>query len=629
MRRNVTLPRGGWGRMVVQVSALCWLAGWLSGVEAQEPDSYPAPPIPGLVYSNVNNADVHCGPQQPVRFTVSQPVLITSLQTLHRPIAELSVDGSLSLQNAAGTEIGRWPARSLSLTQDMPAALRSAEPGVQLTPGEYVLLDSSADTWCWNAQSGGGMVQIWGVPWTSEDAGQQPPGEDMQRVVLQGLQLDVQLAWQTVPVSSGPVSQLRIGSAAQPDALLQVVRGDSFQDLLSWLITERQAELTQRSEVTLGGRAATAYQFTVSDQNQQGILYAMSEPLPDGRNAGLYCAARTEIWTNVAALLPPVLDAVRIAPPIAIDQSRDGSRQPVDEADAAPPRTVSGQPAWTPPALSWNEPERWYQQPAGYFRIRLPDGWTVRPEMRNKVADPGFDTIVDPTDAYVLICARSGNSVDSADRVLPRYAAIKLGLEKYRRLQIQQLTMGDAPAVRLSYLTEQTAPRAVSRTAFVDRQRFFVINTVAPVEAGTDRLSPNLQEVLDTLEYLPNPASDTFYGPMGHPLKDLPTLAGLTKDFGITVYDNGAVVHDEMGRVDTAYPLDKPGYAIMSGCEAFMNADPVRRQQLGAALTGELIIADYRLALQLFEGGLLIQDPLQRKILQVTHARRDLNEVAP
>jgi hypothetical protein len=346
---------------------------------------------------------------------------------------------------------------------------------------------------------------------------------------------------------------------------------------------------------------------------------ALSEPLPDGTFGALLCESATDDWSKVSELLTVISPSIRIA---AVEPVLPPSSVPQPDTVAVPSDTSPPHTEWSPPELTWDGPERWYSQPAGFFRVRLPQDWVIEERVRNRVADRDFDSLKDPTGQFVVICSRHGSPVSSTDRVLTRFAGLKLGQEKSKRSEVRYLTVGEAPAVRLSYLTEQTPPRSVTRTGFVMKNQFFVINTVAPGEAGTGDLPSNLQQLLDTLEFLPNAPVDLFYGPMGKQLLDIKALEGLTEDYGITVFEGGAVIDNRVEHLNVAFPIDQLGHPVMTGCEGFLNSDPEKRQQMGEPLTGEIIISDYRLCLQLFEGGFLIQDPLQQRVVQGIHKKR-------
>jgi hypothetical protein len=574
--------------------------------------------IPEIVFSNTNHSDAQRNPVIDVRFVTAQSVLLTRLETYHAPNETSPIDSTISLRNAEGTSIGVWPATGVVLPQGKPPSIRSIEPGIVLPPGEYVVEDSCRETWSWNDQSAGGMVRIWGIRQSDREE-QQPPAEGLQRLILNGLQLDVQLAWKPIAGPGSAIHHLEMGSGGNRSATIEVLRRSGFDDLLAWLTAERGAELTGLSEQIVGGRSATEYEFSDPQKGTQGILLALSLPLSDGTYAAVVCEAPVNTWARVVELLPTIKQYVRVAP---VDN--DDSISAGDGSGTIPESTASEPEAtWTPPPLTWDGPERWYEQPAGYFRIRLPDDWFVEEGVRNLAADPDFDSLKDPTGEFVLICSRTGNSCSIADRILTRFAGLKLGLEHCDQSHVGFLTLGDAPAVRMHYMTRQDPRKAISRMGFVYKNQFFVINTVAPAEAGLSPLPSNLQELVDTMEFIPDASPDSFYGPMGQELLDYKTLSGLTEDFGITVYEQGAVVHDMVQHLDTPFPIDKPGHPVMAGCEAFLNSDPEKREQMGEAITGEIIISDYRLCLQLFEGGFLIQDPLQRRVLQGVHKRRD------
>lgn len=576
--------------------------------------------IPQLVFSNTNTGEVQRNPGMETWFVTDHPVLLMRVETYHLPDATSSDVSTISIRNADGTSIGEWSATGVALQEGQPASIRSINPGVVIPPGEYLVEDSSRDTWSWNEQSGGGMAQAWGIAENDADQ-QQPPAEGMQRLILNGLQLDVQLAWKPVEVPASVIHHLEMGVAGDQSAKIEVLRRRGFEELLACVTAERGAELTGLSEQTVGSRTATEYQFSDPEKGTQGILLALSHPLSDGTYAAVVCEAPADSWIQIAELLEPMRSQIRVAPQIGKDAT------PV--LTGSEPETIMESPmpepelSWSPPPLTWNGPERWYTQPAGYFRIRLPDDWVVEERVLNLAADPDFDSLKDPTKQFVLICSRGGQSCSSADRMLMRYAGLKLAVEHCERSEVSFLTLGEAPAVRLRYMTSQDPPKAVSHLGFVYQNLFFVINTVAPPEAGLSELSPNLQELLETLQFLPDAMPESFYGPLGAELLHYKSLSGLTEDFGITVYEHGAVVHDMVQHLDTAFPIGNTKYPVMAGCQTFLDSDPAKREQMGDPISGEIIIADYRLCLQLFEGGFLIQDPLQKQVLQGIHVRRN------
>lgn len=587
---------------------------------AQEERSSSGPPVSltTVVFSNTNFSSVRRQPETETWFTISQPVVITQIETYHWPTSEAPAEGTISLRNRSGEIVGEWLVTGAANDSNSRAQVRIVLPRVALEPGEYVVVDSCPETWCWNEQSKGGMVQIRGLLEEDSADQSQPPAEGMNRLIVAGLQMDVQDSWEPMTSRSGTISYLRMKSAGHPEVKLEVVRKPSF-DLLLGSLTERGADLMDFQQQTVAGRSATAYAYSDSQKKTTGLLLAFTDPLMDGTSAAVQCEAGTDDWDRISDLLKAITPSIRIAP--------DAPSQPTTEMPASVPstgETPKSEPesVWSAPELTWDEPEHWYLQPAGQFRIRIPDGWFVEEGMRNKVADADFDSLKDPTGKFVMICCRKGSSVSSAERVLTRFAGMKLYQEKSSRTAVSFFSVGDAQAVRLAYFTKQTPAAAISRTGFVMKNMFFIINTVAPEEAGVESLPANLQEILDTLEFIPDPPSEPLFGPLGKELVDFRTLPGLTEDFGLTVFERGAVIHDMVHHLDIPFHIHESGHPVMAGCEKFLNSDPEKQQHMGEPLTGEMIVSDFRLCLQLFEGGFLIQDPLQQQIFLGTHPRR-------
>jgi len=254
----------------------CWAAAVVlanSLAEAQVEPLNEGPPIavPTLAFSNLNASRVQRHPRDRTVLRLTQPLLATQITTCHWPLSEAVPAGTISLQRMDGSVLGEWPAEELRLDsegKEGKGRLWVVRPNVTLPPGEYRVLDSREETWAWNGQSGGaGLVQVWGLPQDDEASGSgtAPPAKGTRRHVLGGLILDAPEIWQARPDPQGRTVGLHLGAAASPEATVEVIRRSQFDEFFTWLIEDRKAELSGRETLTIAGRAATAYSYTVSD----------------------------------------------------------------------------------------------------------------------------------------------------------------------------------------------------------------------------------------------------------------------------------------------------------------------------------------------------------------------------
>ncbi len=116
---------------------------------------------PVEILNTYNKAGVQNGaPRSPV-FELSQPTLITHIQTYHWNNAR----GTPAPGQVGITNTGMWQATGRPGMLDTPNAEWVIKPSIVLQPGVYTVMDGSPETWSLNRGSGGiGFTVVRGVP---------------------------------------------------------------------------------------------------------------------------------------------------------------------------------------------------------------------------------------------------------------------------------------------------------------------------------------------------------------------------------------------------------------------------------------------------------------------------------
>jgi len=140
---------------------------------------------------------------------------------------------------------------------------------------------------------------------------------------------------------------------------------------------------------------------------------------------------------------------------------------------------------------------RWYTHGRGDYRLRLPEGWKVIENTRNKLQDDDFDTLMDPTGQYILICAKVCEKTADADASLRRWLEVKRKQQQRWGPRAYRFTIAGAPAVRLIYLLPDSA-QVITRMSVAYGGRRYTINCVAPAATGLDYLPRPVAGLLGT-----------------------------------------------------------------------------------------------------------------------------------
>jgi hypothetical protein len=129
-------------------------------------------------WTNWNTDPVKNGPPQAdATFTITAPVILTSLETYHgNEGKDLDHVGTIGLVGTDGTLYGPWEAQGypgLTLNKN---AHWVAKPDINLPAGTYTVKDSDPDTWSYNDVSG--LSGFFGVNW--EETEIKGPGSDSE-----------------------------------------------------------------------------------------------------------------------------------------------------------------------------------------------------------------------------------------------------------------------------------------------------------------------------------------------------------------------------------------------------------------------------------------------------------------
>lgn len=142
----------------------------------------------------------------------------------------------------------------------------------------------------------------------------------------------------------------------------------------------------------------------------------------------------------------------------------------------------------------------WYQHPQGIYRVPLGPGWQVLRGVRGKEKDEQFDTLVDPTRQYSILCWRSSEKVSDEMAALKKYREEKLAeLASNKNVHAAGMSINRVPMMRITYPT--AADRMVSRISAVKNGQRIVINTVSPIGSTAGQLPKLVEDLIAAIEF--------------------------------------------------------------------------------------------------------------------------------
>ena len=132
------------------------------------------------------------------------------------------------------------------------------------------------------------------------------------------------------------------------------------------------------------------------------------------------------------------------------------------------------------------------------YSAEITDGWFLIPNLRNKVVDPGFDSLISGDTEVVMILARQGIPVQHPVRDLKAYERDKLAqAQRFLDPRSEPLQIDTTTGFRLSY-RHPVQPMSVSRMAFVSKSKRYVINVVR-TNVLNSNLSPEVVQFIQSI----------------------------------------------------------------------------------------------------------------------------------
>jgi len=142
----------------------------------------------------------------------------------------------------------------------------------------------------------------------------------------------------------------------------------------------------------------------------------------------------------------------------------------------------------------------WYQHPQGIYRVPLAQGWQVLRGVRGKVKDERFDTLVDPTQQYSILCWRSSEKVSDEMAALKKYREEKLTeLASNKNVHAAGMSINRVPMMRITY--QISADCMVSRISAVKNGQRIVINTVSPLGQASGQLPRLMEDLIAGIQF--------------------------------------------------------------------------------------------------------------------------------
>jgi hypothetical protein len=105
------------------------------------------------IFYNWNVGGVSNGPSYDTTFSISEPMMITSINNYHY-FNYGALPGTIALRHSDGTVYGPWETNGGTGQGGVPNAYWVAEPNVVIKAGDYTVIDSDPSTWSQNSGSG-------------------------------------------------------------------------------------------------------------------------------------------------------------------------------------------------------------------------------------------------------------------------------------------------------------------------------------------------------------------------------------------------------------------------------------------------------------------------------------------
>lgn len=150
-----------------------------------------------VIYDSGNLNSVDNNPTCSPFFTLSEPQMITYINTYHWNYGTGAPGGTISLRNEDGEIYGPWEVETSQGQGGVPDAYWIAHPNEVLPAGSYMIEDSDPATWSQNSESPCGITRVEGYPATM-DASE-------ETAITAGIQEPISSATPTEELSYTPI----------------------------------------------------------------------------------------------------------------------------------------------------------------------------------------------------------------------------------------------------------------------------------------------------------------------------------------------------------------------------------------------------------------------------------------
>ena len=265
------------------------------------------------IYDSWNTYSVDNNPTCSPFFTISEPQMITYIDTYHWNYGTGATGGTISLRSGDGTLYGPWEAETALDQGEVPRGYWIAHPNEVIPAGTYTVEDSDPDTWSKNSKSPCGFTKVEGYA-TTTDASEETAA------LATSIKEPVSSATSTEGISHQPVEtetvdrgiegKRGIGSTAEEGASDEETIPHSIDETISSAIKKSSTAAKQEpatiekgtystvSAKPLGIRSQVATgDFEWNPQNFAGFYYdidrgvgteVLTAALKDGKLSGNY-----------------------------------------------------------------------------------------------------------------------------------------------------------------------------------------------------------------------------------------------------------------------------------------------------------------------------------------------------
>jgi len=119
-----------------------------------------------MIYDSWNTRSVDNTPTCSPFFTISEPQMITYIDTYHWNHGAGATGGTISLRNGDGTRYGPWEIETVLDQGEVPKGYWIAHPNEIIPAGTYTVEDSDPATWSQNSESPCGFTKVEGYATT-------------------------------------------------------------------------------------------------------------------------------------------------------------------------------------------------------------------------------------------------------------------------------------------------------------------------------------------------------------------------------------------------------------------------------------------------------------------------------